>query len=63
MEHEAAALAGWTVTGVRALLNALYWTEQIDDDWSWCVECERLVETAALVEHIACAHPHESAEA
>lgn len=56
VEEEAADFAGWSVTGVQTLLTAVYWTEPIDDTWSWCVECERLVETASLVEHIACTH-------
>jgi hypothetical protein len=49
-------LGGWSVTGVTALLDAVYWTEGIDDDWQWCVDCECLVETAELVEHLCGQH-------
>ena len=57
MEDDAAAWAGWTVTGVQTLLATVYCTESVDDQWSWCVECECLIETTALAEHVRAAHP------
>jgi len=53
-------LGGWSVSGVTALLDAVYWTEPIDDDWHWCVDCECLIETAELVEHLC--HQHGDCE-
>lgn len=57
VQDDAADWAGWTVTGVKTLLEAVYWTEPIDDEWSWCVECERLVQTDGLVDHVCSEHP------
>src|SRR4051812_38708083 len=52
----AQAVGDWSVNGMAALLDAVYWTEAIDDDWHWCIECECLIETADLVEHLCGAH-------
>ena len=49
-------LGEWSVSGMTALLDAVYWTEPIDDDWHWCVECECLVETPQLVDHLCRQH-------
>ena len=56
MQHAAAEWAGWTVTGVQSLLDAVYWTEPVDEEWSWCVECESLVPTAAVADHVCSEH-------
>lgn len=62
MVENSAEWAGWTVAGMRTLLDAVYWTEQIDDKWTWCVACERLVQTTALVEHLRSEHGSERRE-
>src|SRR4051794_28434492 len=52
----AQAVGDWSVNGMAALLDAVYWTEAIDDDWHWCIECECLIETPQLVEHLCREH-------